>query len=151
MRFASKVDAWLIWFVRLSFATSFLVVVGVCAAERKWETLLWTGGLLAVVQGFIEWIFHTTYYLVESDELRIRSGMFRWRIPIERIESVEPTNNPLSSPALSLDRLDIRYGSKNILVSPEDREGFMAALRAVNPRISGGAASTAAQTGASFR
>ena len=136
MRFPSKVDAWLIWFVRLSFVTSFLLVVGLCAAQRQWETLLWAGGMLAVVGGFVEWIFHTTYYVVERDELLIRSAMFRWRIPIGRIESIEPTNNPLSSPALSLDRLDIRYGGKSILVSPEDREGFMAALMAVNPRIS---------------
>lgn len=137
MRFPSKVDAWLILVVRISFATGFLLAAGVCAAERQWAALLWASALLAVVLLFVEWLFRTTYYVIAGDELLIRSGVFRWRIPIARIESVEPTNNPLSSPALSLDRLDIRYdGGKNILVSPEDREGFVGALMAVNPDIS---------------
>jgi hypothetical protein len=41
-----------------------------------------------------------------------------------------------SSPALSLDRLRIDYGTRSILVSPQDRNRFIAALRSVNPSIS---------------
>ncbi|MFQ5610075.1 MAG: PH domain-containing protein [Woeseiaceae bacterium] len=43
---------------------------------------------------------------------------------------MQPTRNPLSSPALSLDRLKITYGPKNrkVLVSPADKESFVQAL-----------------------
>ena len=41
----------------------------------------------------------------------------------------------MSSPALSLDRLRIDYGHKSILVSPADRNNFVAMLRSVNPAI----------------
>jgi hypothetical protein len=43
---------------------------------------------------------------------------------------VESTRNPASSPALSLDRLLIRYGGgSEIMVSPADKAGFMAAIK----------------------
>jgi hypothetical protein len=71
----------------------------------------------------------TRYTLTES-ELRIVSGPFRWRIPLQEIRSVTPTRNPLSSPALSLDRLRIEYGNGNwIMVSPRDKERFLKELQ----------------------
>ena len=40
--------------------------------------------------------------------------------------NIRPTRNPLSSPALSLDRLRIDYGSgRSIMVSPEDKDKFI--------------------------
>ena len=37
--------------------------------------------------------------------------------------------NPISSPALSLDRLEISYGSqKKIMISPKDKTGFLQAI-----------------------
>ena len=45
------------------------------------------------------------------------------------IIDVTETRNPLSSPALSLDRLRIRYGAdKHIMVSPDDKTGFLDAI-----------------------
>lgn len=44
------------------------------------------------------------------------------------ISEVRPTHNPLSSPALSLDRLHVQYGPgflKAVMISPADREGFL--------------------------
>ena len=68
--------------------------------------------------------------LTEHD-LLVRSGPFRWRVPLGQIHSVTPTRNPLSSPALSLDRLRIEYGDgKWILISPRERERFLEALEA---------------------
>ena len=62
-------------------------------------------------------------------------GPFRWRVPIDAITAITPTRSALSSPALSLDRLRIEYGERAILVSPIYKEGFVRALRAVNPSI----------------
>jgi hypothetical protein len=39
------------------------------------------------------------------------------------------SRSPFSSPALSLDRLQIDYGAgKSILISPADKEGFIEAI-----------------------
>ncbi len=51
----------------------------------------------------------STYYVVENSTLVIKSLVFRWKINIDDIIQIEPTHNPLSSPALSLDRLKISY------------------------------------------
>ena len=113
MVFRSKVDAWLV-----------LVAVGVPATAL---------GLVAYRARLDPKAIPIV--IVMALALIIRSGVFRWRVPIRQIESVTPTNNPSSAPALSLDRLEIRYGPKTILVSPADQEGFVRALRTVNPRI----------------
>ena len=76
------------------------------------------------------WVLYGTDYRVHAGELHVRSGPFRWRVPLAQIRAVEPTRSPLSSPALSLNRLRIRYGNgKAVMVSPADREGFFEALR----------------------
>ena len=53
----------------------------------------------------------------------------KWKIPVADIVGVTPSRNPLSSPALSMDRLNISYGKRKfILVSPEDKAGFIRAV-----------------------
>lgn len=86
-------------------------------------------GVTIVVIGFPVLLIFTTDYSVDSETLRIRAGPFRWRIKLSEIEKVEPSNSPLSSPALSLKRLKITYsGGRTILVSPQDRSGFQEAI-----------------------
>ena len=76
------------------------------------------------------WLLLQTYYTVTESTLEIRSGPFRWTIERSSIRSISPTRSAVSSPALSLDRLEIRYGAgRSILVSPRDRKGFLEALR----------------------
>ena len=59
--------------------------------------------------------------------------VFRWKININDITQIEPTHNPLSSPALSLDRLKIYYRKDGrvatVMISPKDKEGFLNILR----------------------
>jgi hypothetical protein len=43
--------------------------------------------------------------------------------------------DPLSSPACSLDRLLLRYGSRRIMISPADKIGFLAELQLRCPRV----------------
>ncbi len=75
------------------------------------------------------WLLLDTHYLLDTNTLLIRSGPFRWAIPVADIKSIRPTNNPLSSPALSLDRLRIDYGKgKTIMISPRDKAAFLEEL-----------------------
>jgi hypothetical protein len=92
--------------------------------------------VVAAVVFFVSWTFRSTYYVIENDTLVIRAAFLTWRVPVRDIRTVTPTHNPLSSPALSLDRLQIDYGNgKFILVSPKDKSAFIDALRAINPAI----------------
>lgn len=47
------------------------------------------------------------------------------------------TKNPLSSPALSIDRIEITYdsGFGMVLVSPKNKQKFISLLKSINPHI----------------
>jgi hypothetical protein len=81
------------------------------------------------------WLLLGTDYVLDQEHLKIRCGPFRWSIPVREIRHVEPTRNPLSSPALSLDRLRIEYGNgKSLMISPRDTEQFLADLDALRKK-----------------
>jgi hypothetical protein len=53
-------------------------------------------------------VLFTTFplnYEIASGELVARSGLMRWRVPLDAIQEVSPSRNPASAPAWSLDRL----------------------------------------------
>ena len=137
MRFESKRDLWMVLIARLT-PVIVLGVLGVIWYQQHGD---WRGPVAGVFLlvffelFFFEWVFRSTYYLIEGETLLVRSSFITWRIPIREIRSVTPTRSAVSSPALSLDRLRIDYGSKAILISPEPRDRFLAALRSVNPAI----------------
>lgn len=127
-RFNSKIDRWLLFL--LAAVMVFEVVVMSFAATRAngpGEALFLIATALAIV-ALIGSMLIGTHYTVTGDTLRVVCGPFRWKVPIDAIESVEATRNPLSSPALSLDRLRIHYGKKRIMVSPSDKAGFLRAI-----------------------
>ena len=127
-RFVSKRDAWLVavlWSASLvDFALAAWLGLGVHAAPAFVAPLLLAAG------AFQLHVLYATDYTLEGDTLRIRASLFRWRVPLAAIDSIEPTRNPLASPACSLDRLLIRYGERRIMISPLDRAGFLRALAA---------------------
>ncbi|UKE71286.1 PH domain-containing protein [Xanthomonas cerealis pv. cerealis] len=88
------------------------------------------GGLLTAAAVFVigtvlpAWLLLSTAYTIESEVLIVRSGPIRQRIPLDQISDIRPSSNPISSPALSLDRLEIHYGQKRILISPKDKQGL---------------------------
>jgi Bacterial PH domain len=128
MNFRSKVDAW-VWLVLLIvIAPEFWVALQLFASGNAvpWIVL----ALLLIVPVLLLWIFTTTYYVVSDTELLVRCGPLRIRIPLSQISGIQKTRNPLSSPALSLDRLAISYGrGKSCMISPKDQTGFLEALR----------------------
>lgn len=61
----------------------------------------------------------------------MRCRIRKWQVPIAGITGITPTSNPLSSPALSLDRLRIDYGrGKSLMISPKNKEQFIRDLEA---------------------
>ena len=131
--FASKRDRWLaivVWISALlalgaGLSSGFLV-----RAEPRVAALA-----LAACLGtpaFMLWTFYGTSYRLDAEELRIQCGPLRFRVLLGEITSVSPSRNPRSSPACSLDRLEIRYGGgrSRMLISPKDKSAFLNALLA---------------------
>lgn len=83
--------------------------------------------------GFIAWIVTGTSYTLAGRELIVRCGPFRWRIDVSDIRSITPARgigvrirSSRSSPALSMDRLEIIYGGgKSLMISPAEKETFL--------------------------
>lgn len=128
-RFRSKVDSWLALILVAAIAVqSWALVVLVRANPSALVTgmtvLMIAAGILLVAS-----VLMRTYYTVANGVLKIVSGIFSWSIPIADITKVSPSRSPFSSPALSLDRLRIDYGAhKHILVSPQNKAGFLRAI-----------------------
>lgn len=131
----SKVDGWLLSLFRCGQAVTVVACVSILFAScRAWEfaAMVFLFLLGAV---FPWWVLRSTDYTIDRTTLAVRFGPFRWTIALSDIQRVEPTTSPLSGPALSLDRLRIEYGrGRAMLVSPEDRERFVADLAARGAR-----------------
>jgi hypothetical protein len=98
----------------------------------------WAGFIVvACVAAFITHMFATTYYVIDGDMLKVRSGLIiNLTIDIHKITKIVPSRSILSSPAVSLDRLEVFYNKyDSVLVSPGDKAGFIAGLKAVNEGI----------------
>jgi hypothetical protein len=128
-RFVSKRDGWLVAVLWAASLVDFTVAVWLWSALRGAPA--YVAPLLVGAGLFQLHALYATHYSFEGDTLVIRASLFRWRVPLAAIESIEPTRNPLSSPACSLDRLLVRYGNgKRIMISPEDKAGFLRSLSA---------------------
>ena len=128
--YRSKVDLWIV--VVIVFA----VACSVAPFFQEGQPLLGIAIGIAATLVFV-WMLRSTRYIVRGDVLVIKSCFLSygtWRIA--DIESIRPTHNPLSAPAASLDRLEIRFiGRRSVLVSPRRKQEFIAHLLALNPYI----------------
>lgn len=125
---ASKVDAWLVLVTALTVATS-AIAAWVMIREGGVPAVVMVPVTLLLGAGLPLWVLRGTRYELTPGRLLIRCGPFRWTVPLKEIRAVEPTRNPLSSPALSLDRLRIDYGrGSSVMISPRDKARFLAEL-----------------------
>ena len=131
--FRSKIDTWLLLLVAGVLAAAWLQPVRRLWADRPVDWLDVIGPLLATA--VVAWVFRSTYYVVTTDSLIVRAGPIRRTIPLGSVQRLRATHNPLSSPALSLDRIEVTYDSGRVLVSPEDKRGFVRAVIARSPAV----------------
>lgn len=125
MKYHSKKDWWIgiiIW-VPMTFGL-YATAYEAFAGELSYIFFI----IFALLIGFVAWIWFGTYYVFGEESLIIRCGPIKENVPYRKIISVKKTKNPLSSAALSIDRIEIRYGSV-VLVSPLKKEEFLAELR----------------------
>ena len=128
--YKSKTDAWLLAVLAVAIAVSlFAAIVTVSdGSAAAWPM----AAFIAVIGvGLPIWLLLSTRYTLEPRQLRVQSGPFKWHIKVADITSITPTSNALSSPALSLDRLRIDYGSgRSLMISPRNKEQFLRDIEA---------------------
>jgi membrane protein YdbS with pleckstrin-like domain len=121
--YPSKRDRWLVgvlWFVIVFSIASMLFVFYTVTSIVSIITQV---ALFLVIVAFCLSILRNTYYVLEGDQLLIRSGWFRWRTKFVDIEEVTPSRKAWSSAALSMDRLYVRHRTlrSSSYISPEDK------------------------------
>lgn len=83
------------------------------------------------------YLFRFTKYTIEGNDLKISSGfLYNKKISIRSIRKIKATNNPLSAPAVSLDRLEIVFDkNERVLISPKEKDAFVAHIQTLNPAV----------------
>lgn len=129
--FSSKVDWWLgVVLVSLPVFAIGSALLSLFSAGVGAFVLALLVGVLPLVVLYVALVWPVRYGVTAST-LVVRFGLFRRTIPLAEITEVRPSHNPLSSPALSLDRLQVRYGSGRFsytLISPAERDDFLTML-----------------------
>lgn len=131
MRFRTKVDALLVVPMALGLGLPLLLIVRGLAEGRPMAGAVVPLALLIAILplGLIS-------YEITDRELIVRQGWLCWRMRLDRIQALKATRAMWSSPALSLDRIEIRTDRGLwLMVSPADRVGFIQALRARVPGV----------------
>ncbi|MBD3582517.1 PH domain-containing protein [Flavobacterium selenitireducens] len=92
--------------------------------------------LISVFAAYFLYMAANTSYWIEGGLLHIRCGLWRRKIDVSRIHRIETSRNLVSSPAMSLDRLEIYYDKMNsVVISPKDKIGFVKALKNAQPNL----------------
>ena len=124
----SKIDIWIA--LLLVAGPLILVNLGIYlhkTGEEQNSLICISAGMLI---GVVTWILaFPCQYTLEDKSLLAQSGILKWRIPYAEIQTVELSNSILSSPALSLQRIEVQYDRGRILISPNERDLFLKELR----------------------
>ncbi len=112
--------------VLLSSTTSIILA-------KQWVLL----PIIIPVIAFITHLFLTTRYQIKNTILIIKSGFIvNKKIEISSIRKIVETANPMSSPALSFDRIEIFFDKfDSIIISPKDKTIFIEDLKIINSKI----------------
>ncbi|MFP9115555.1 PH domain-containing protein [Flavobacterium sp. RHBU_3] len=128
--FRSKIGPELI--ILLSVGMLPALVTMLAEEEKDWVAILIMPALFVLVL----LLLRTTRYTINGSTLRAYVWFFGYKpIDINTITTIKDTSNPLSAPAASLDRMEIRHARGYLLVSPKDKEGFIQLLQEINPAI----------------
>jgi hypothetical protein len=93
--------------------------------------------LLLILFLTILYLIFNIIYTIENQNLNVKFGfLFNKNIDVNKISKISETNDLSSSPAASIDRLEILYNKyETVLVSPKDKKGFIQSLLVINPNI----------------
>jgi hypothetical protein len=128
MRFYSKHDIW------LGVILLGGIGIGMISTLVSSKISIWS---LAIIIVFFLccWVWFGTKYIIEEEYLVAKSGPFVYKIKISDITNINKTRNFISSPACSLDRIEVKSDNKFLIISPKDKTYFIDMLQEKNPSI----------------
>ena len=123
--YRSKVDVWLV-------ALSVGIMAAACVPGLFFGAL--TACLLSLA--LVVSVMFSIRYEISGDKLRVVCcWIFIETFDIHKITSVKPTRTIISSPAASLDRIEVRAGRRSVVISPRSKHQFVKQLLDINPSI----------------
>jgi len=127
--YRSKIGIELILILTIVLGFSFYKLLD----QPKISGIITLGALLV----FILYIVLSIQYKINNNILTVKAGfLVNTKIDIQKIKKIKKTFNPLSSPAASIDRLEICYNNGDfVLISPKNRDQFIKDLLEINPNI----------------
>ena len=136
-----KIDGWF-WTLIFVLTFTLLMVSSISEDGLSWPGIVAICVFIAIVLILI-WLITTVKYAIRGTELGIRNLAYKWEwLPIEKIESVKPVKSILAGPALSFNRLSIKFSDRKVLrstmpleIAPKEVENFIKALKSINPKI----------------
>jgi hypothetical protein len=138
-KFRSKKDWWILGFIIAMTGLLLQLLLTMYAKGNMAQYPVHTFTYVLTI-AVLWWPVWNTQYRIEAEQLVITSMFLTWKIPLSAIQKISPSNNSVSSPALSLDRLRIDYQkqgkAKFILISPKDKQAFTLALQQAQQSIS---------------
>ncbi len=138
--YPTKRDWWLmaiLWPLAIFFIyVTFTVHTEQAAPWMKVFATCFFGIMSLLIIALVAWPGFIIYSL-DPEYLTIKVGPFKSKVEITQIIEVYPTRNPLSAPAMSLDRLKIRISSSRFgaLISPVNKQAFIEELAGYAPHL----------------
>jgi hypothetical protein len=129
MRYYSKISAGLVLTITVPLTTVSIIM----GLQGVWIGIVITSFTMI----FILHMLKTTYYEISDKHLLIKSGFFFYQvIDIMKISEIRESNNPISSPAASMDRLEIKgKGFSSVLISPKEKTAFIEQIQSIQPEV----------------
>lgn len=136
MKFKGKVSWWF-YAIIIGVAAVLTPLIIVSALIDTDITVLIINLLLLIsVESFCVSIVFHNFVELQNESVLIVFGFIKKRIPYSDISSLSTTNNPSSSLAASLDRIEIKCRTKaTTMISVIDKEQFLREMRKYNSNI----------------
>lgn len=133
LKYKSRIDWWVWAILGVLVAVAVLVCI-----DSEWYVALPICGSVAVF--FL--LFFGCWYEIDGDELVVYQFFRPHKFPISKISEIKKTIGILATAGMSTRRVSIRFSDRSVLkstmpleLSPKNRDGFMASLKAINPSI----------------
>lgn len=133
MKFKAKIG-W--WFYTIAMVMIFIVIYSIfMILDNIARTIFAIVIMTPIIFMFLHWIFDS-YVLLEDKSMLIVLGFIKQRLSYDEVKLIGKTRNPMSSMALSFDRLGIKYGRNGyVMISVKDKDTFFAELKRRAPNI----------------
>ena len=132
--FYSKVDGW--YYVLIAFMGGWMVYL-------FWIKEIIVAFIFMAITSFMIRMLTSMRYIITSDDMLVIEYGLQFlkpiQIPVSDIVRIERRFNPISSPALSIDRIEVYFQHNKLVtavcISPKNREDMVKALQKRNGQI----------------